>query len=142
LGGSDGVERAAEGEAAKGGLDFVPEGLADIGGQLVGGTGAADLEGSESFKRVRSLVPGGDTGEQLGLIQKSIGSVSSWMGDFTSKHDLNPGKVLGSLKGFLDVTDDRLDYVAAFLDLTTNYYEHTGIQSVARSLIQRAVNEI
>ena len=40
------------------------------------------------------------------------------------------------------MTDDRLDYVAAFLDLTTNYYEHTGIQSVARSLIQRTVNEI
>jgi hypothetical protein len=109
---------------------------------LLGGTGAADLEGSEAFQRVRSLVPGGGTGEQLGLIQKSMGSVGTWMHDFTSSHDLTPAKVLGGLKGFLDVTDDRLDYVAAFLDLTTNYYEHTGIQSVARSLIQRAVNEI
>jgi hypothetical protein len=109
---------------------------------LLGGTGAADLEGSEAFQRVRSLVPGDGTGEQLGFIQKSMGSVGTWMHDFTSSHDLTPAKVLGGLKGFLDVTDDRLDYVAAFLDLTTNYYEHTGIQSVARSLIQRAVNEI
>ena len=35
-----------------------------------------------------------------------------------------------------------LHFVAAFIDETTDYYEHTGIQSVARSLIERAVNEI
>ena len=64
------------------------------------------------------------------------------MSSFTTQHGLTPDKVLGSLQGFLDASDDKLDYVAAFLDLTTNYYEHTGIQSVARSLIERAVNEI
>ena len=71
-----------------------------------------------------------------------MGSVKDWMAGFTNQHALTPTKVLGGLKGFLDVADDRLDYVAAFLDLTTNYFEHTGTQSVARSLIERAVNEI
>jgi hypothetical protein len=38
--------------------------------------------------------------------------------------------------------DGKLDYVAAFLDMTTNYYEHTGTQTVARSLVTRAMGEI
>ncbi|WP_435009466.1 hypothetical protein P12x_000718 [Tundrisphaera lichenicola] len=110
--------------------------------KIVGGSGASDLESNETFNRVKSLVPGGGTKEQLGLIQKSMGSVGDWMKNFTAQHDLTQGKVLGGLQSFLEVSDDRLDYVAAFLDLTTNYYEHTGTQTVARSLIERAVNEI
>jgi hypothetical protein len=109
---------------------------------LLGGAGTQDLEQHETFNRVKSMIPGGQTKEQLGLIQKSIGSVGSWMENFTSQHALTQGKVLSGLKSFLDVTEDRLDYVAAFIDLTLNYYEHTGTQTVARSLIQRAVNEI
>lgn len=118
-----------------------PDFLQKIQGVL-GGSGTTDLEGNETFKRVKSLVPGGQAKEQLGLIQKSLGSVGDWMSDFTARNGLTQDKVLGGLKGFLEVSDDRLDYVAAFLDLTTNYYEHTGTQTVARSLIQRAVNEI
>jgi hypothetical protein len=105
-------------------------------------TGAPDLAKNESFQRVQSLIPGGGPDGQLGLIQKSMGSVRDWMANFTTERGLTPDKILGGLKGFLDVADSRLDYVAAFLDLTTDYYEHTGTQSVARGLIQRAVNEI
>jgi hypothetical protein len=109
---------------------------------LLGQSGTPELEQNETYQRVRSLVPGGDPNGQFGFIQKSMGSVRDWMAGFTSQHDLTPAKILGGLKGFLEFADDRLDYVAAFLDLTTNYYEHTGIQSVARSLIERAVNEV
>jgi hypothetical protein len=42
----------------------------------------------------------------------------------------------------MDVADDKLDFVAAALDMTLNYYEHTGVQTLARSLIARATNEI
>jgi len=64
------------------------------------------------------------------------------MAGFTAEHALSPTKVLGGLQGFIDTADATLDYVAAFVDLTTDYYRHTGIQSVARSLIERAVNEV
>jgi hypothetical protein len=109
---------------------------------VIGQSGPAELQGNTTFQRVHSLVPGGDPKGQLGFIQQSMGSVKNWMSDFTTQHSLTQDKVLGSLHGFLDAADSRLDYVAAFLDLTTNYYEHTGIQSVARSVIERAVNEI
>jgi hypothetical protein len=49
---------------------------------------------------------------------------------------------MSHLKSFIDFSDDKLDYVAAFLDLSTNYYEHTGTQTVARRLIDRAYGEI
>ena len=64
------------------------------------------------------------------------------MNSFTTEHDLSAQKILSSLKHFIEISDDRLDFVAAFIDETTDYYEHTGIQSVARSLIERAVNEV
>jgi hypothetical protein len=32
--------------------------------------------------------------------------------------------------------------VSAFLDVTVNYYEHTGVQTVARRLVECAVAEI
>jgi hypothetical protein len=38
--------------------------------------------------------------------------------------------------------DGKLDYVAAFVDMTTDYFAHTGTQTVARSLISRAASEI
>jgi hypothetical protein len=64
------------------------------------------------------------------------------MGDFVSQHGLTPQSVLGNLRGFVEFTDDKLDYVGAFLDVSTNYYEHTGIQTLAHRLIDRAVAEI
>jgi hypothetical protein len=106
----------------------------------VGGPSA--LEENDSFQRIKSVIPGSGTAEQLGLLQKSVDSVSGWMNSFSKQHDLSAPKIVDNLKHFIQITDDRLDFVAALIDETTDYYEHTGIQSVARSLIERAVNEI
>jgi hypothetical protein len=100
------------------------------------------LEENGSYQRMKSAIPGSSAVEQLGLVQKTVGSVADWMNSFTKQHDLSAPRILSSLKQFIEVTDDRLDFVAALIDETTDYYEHTGIQSVARSLIERAVNEI
>jgi len=64
------------------------------------------------------------------------------MQDLVTKNNLTRDKIADSLSSFVDMTDRKLDYVAAFLDMTTNYYEHTGTQTLARRLIKRAVNEI
>jgi hypothetical protein len=40
------------------------------------------------------------------------------------------------------VADDKLDYIASFLDMLTNYFEHTGTQTLAIRMIERAVNEV
>jgi hypothetical protein len=100
------------------------------------------LEKNERFQQVQSMIPGGSSSEQMSFMQKSITGVREWIGKFVASRDLGTDKLVGSLRGFLQGIDGKLDYVSAFLDMTTNYYEHTGTQSVARSLITRAAGEI
>jgi hypothetical protein len=64
------------------------------------------------------------------------------MRGFVSSHGINLESVLGSLRNYIEVSDDKLDYIAGFLDMGTKYFEHTGTQSLARSLVSRAVSEI
>jgi hypothetical protein len=101
-----------------------------------------DLTKSERFRQVQSMLPGGDAGGRLAFLKEGVGAVRGWMGSFVVGKGLDGGKVVGSLRGFLQGIEGKLDYVAAFLDVTTNYYEHTGTQSVGRSLITRAAGEV
>ncbi|NER33235.1 MAG: hypothetical protein F6J93_04050 [Oscillatoria sp. SIO1A7] len=103
---------------------------------------AGDLEQNQSFQGVQPLIPGDNTSSKLGFIGESFSSVSDWMGSFVADRGITREGVVSNLKNFVDVADDKLDYLAAFLDVTTNYYEHTGVQTLARSLIDRAYAEI
>ena len=101
-----------------------------------------DLTNNPTFSRVSKLIPGNNTGSQLDFIGNSFDSVKGWMTNFVSEKDLNPQKVLSGFKGFIEFSENKLDYIAAFLDMTTNYYEHTGTQTLANRLIERALAEI
>ncbi len=103
---------------------------------------AERLEQNGIYKRINSLIPGDSASEQLGFIRTSVDSVQGWIRSFVEERNLNVDQVVGQLKKYVEITDDKLDYLGAFLDMTTNYYEHTGIQTLARRLIQRAVSEI
>ncbi len=119
------------------GPDFIQMAL-----NTVTGLSPSDLEKNEGFKRINKEIPGGNSAGKLNFIQQSFSSVTGWMGDFVSSHNLTPEKVVHNLQGFIDISNDKLDYVAAFLDMTTNYYTHTGTQTLARRLVERAVAEI
>ena len=101
-----------------------------------------ELQENQGFKQIKDLIPGGNPASQLNFIGESFYSVSSWMRDFVTSRNLTPQSVAHHLSQFVEIADDKLDYVAAFLDMSTNYYEHTGIQTLARRLIERAVAEI
>jgi hypothetical protein len=88
------------------------------------------------------LIPGKSTADQIGFMQHGLSSIQGWATKFVAEHDITQNRVVQSLKGMSEHLDGRLDYAAAFLDVTTDYYEHTGIQSVARSLITRATSEV
>ena len=111
-------------------------------GSTISGMSAGDLDSNPTFSQVKKLIPGGSSRGQLSFIGDSFGAVQDWMGSFVSDRGLTPETIMGNLKNFIDVSDDKLDYVAAFLDMTTNYYEHTGTQTIAARLIERAVAEI
>lgn len=111
-------------------------------GEYVGGAQPSELEQNQSFRQIQSEIPGGDTSSKQGFINQSWGAVSDWMSSFVSSRGLTQEGVVSNLKNYIDITDDRLDYVSAFIDVTTNYYEHTGVQTLARRLVERAVAEI
>ena len=101
-----------------------------------------ELTSNPTFSRVSKLIPGGGAAGQLDFINNSFNSVQGWMGGFISQHNLTPESIFSRLRGFVEFSDNKLDYVAAFLDMSTNYYEHTGTQTLARRLIERAFAEI
>ena len=111
-------------------------------GSTISNMSARDLDSNPTFSQVKELIPGGNTRGKLSFIGNSFESVQDWMSNFVSDRNLTPETIMGNLKNFIDVSDDKLDYVAAFLDMTTNYYEHTGTQTIAARLIERAVAEI
>jgi hypothetical protein len=102
----------------------------------------SDLQDNPAFKSIGGMIPGGNPAGQLGFIGESFNSVSGWMGSFVSDRGLTPENVMGHLQSFVEISADKVDYVGAFLDMTTNYYEHTGVQTLAHRLIERAVAEI
>ncbi|MBW4593733.1 MAG: hypothetical protein KME46_12660 [Brasilonema angustatum HA4187-MV1] len=105
-------------------------------------TSPQELEQNSTFQNIRTEIPGNNSSSKLNFIGESFNSVSGWMTTLiTSKH-LTPQKVANHLQSFVDVADDKLDFVAALLDMSTNYYEHTGTQTLARRLIERAAAEI
>lgn len=103
---------------------------------------SGELANNAAFSRISEFIPGGGTDGKLAFINNSFDSMKGWMAGFVSSHSLTPQNVMSHLKSFIEFSDDKLDYVAAFLDLSTNYYEHTGTQTIARRLINRAYGEI
>ena len=125
------------------------DGLIPLGPDFLGsaanwieGLSSSDLEENQGFRGIEEAIPGDDKDSKLGFIGEAFGSVSSWMGDFVSDRGITPENVANGLQVFVEFSDDKLDYLAAFIDMSTNYYEHTGIQTLARCLVERAYAEI
>ncbi len=119
------------------GPDFILKGL-----NTVQNLSPNELEQNQTFKGVSDLIPGGDAAGKLGFINQSFDSVKGWMTDFVASRSLTQENVTGNLVKFVEVSKDKLDYLGAYLDIAVKYYTHTGTQTLARRLIERAVAEI
>jgi hypothetical protein len=119
------------------GPDFILKGLSTIQGLT-----PSELEHNQTFKGVRELIPGGNPAGQLDFIGQSFDSVKGWMTDFVTSKDLTQETVVDHLARFVEISKDKLDYLGAFMDISVKYYSHTGTQTLARRLIERAVAEI
>ena len=64
------------------------------------------------------------------------------MDRFVADKGITQSGLVDNLAGFVEGSKSKLDYLGAFLDISVKYYEHTGIQTLARRLIERAVAEI
>ncbi|MEI1376185.1 hypothetical protein PQG02_24405 [Nostoc sp. UHCC 0926] len=119
------------------GPDFISKAISGLNQ-----TNPQELEQNSTFQNIKDVIPGNNAGSKLNFIGESFDSVKGWMSGIVSANNLTPHKVVSNLQSFVDIADDKLDYLAAFLDVATNYYEHTGTQTLAHRLIERAVAEI
>lgn len=119
------------------GPDFITKALSGISQ-----TNPQELAQNSTFQSIKDTIPGGNDAGKLNFIGESFDSVKGWMSGIVTANNLTPQKVVSNVQSFVQIADDKLDYLAAFLDVATNYYEHTGTQTLARRLIERAVAEI
>ncbi len=103
--------------------------------QTLGSLSMSSLESHPIFSKVGHLLPGGD---KLGFIRSIFERSQGWMTQLQSAQNLTPSSLMGRLQGVVDFSEDKLDFLAAFLDATTNYVSHTGTQSVARHVISKS----
>lgn len=94
----------------------------------------AAIEDNALYQRMKGHVPDD--------VVSIVNGASGALGSFAANHGITLEGVLGRLNGIIDFSEDKLDVLAALLDMSVNYMEHTGAQSVARSLIERAVGEV
>ena len=98
-----------------------------------------DLTANPAYDAVGELIPVDD---KEGFIDQSFNAAGDWLDSFSHKLGVTPETLSQKLGGFIDLADSKLDYLAAFLDGATNFYEHTGIQTVARRLITEAAESV
>lgn len=87
---------------------------------------------------IQDLIPGQNP---QNFLDQTFAGLSGWMNNLTQKFGLDKQMLGSKFSSFIEVGDDKLDYLAAFLDASTNVVEHTGIQTVARHTIRRAFNQ-
>ncbi|MEO1093592.1 MAG: hypothetical protein AAFX01_01665 [Cyanobacteria bacterium J06638_28] len=106
------------------------------------GMAPSDVEKNPTFKKIQKEIPGNNAKGKLAFMTESFESTRGWMENFVAKNNMSQERVLDSLSGFIEGSKSKLDYLGAFLDISVKYYEHTGTQTLARRLIERAVAEI
>ncbi|MEM9451641.1 MAG: hypothetical protein AAGA75_24350 [Cyanobacteria bacterium P01_E01_bin.6] len=104
--------------------------------------GPSDLEKNQTFKGIQKEIPGRDAKGKLSFITESFESTQSWMDKFVEEKGITQERVVHNLNRFVEGSQSKLDYLGAFLDISVKYYEHTGVQTLARRLIERAVAEL
>ena len=118
------------------GPDFLSKAINYVGGN------PDQVKGNERFQRISGLIPGDGLKNQIGFLQKALEAMTGFVPKFVTENNITQGRVLESVKRISDKYEGSLDYIASVLDMTTDYFEHTGTQTVARQLITRAVSEI
>ena len=119
------------------GADFTDKAL-----NMVKGMSPSEVSGNQTFKGVKDLIPGNDDAGKLGFITQSFESTKGWMDNFVSSKGITQQGLVSNLSKFVEVSSDKLNYLGAFLDMSVKYYRHTGVQTLTRRLVERAVAEI
>ncbi|MCA9495143.1 MAG: hypothetical protein KC621_34685, partial [Myxococcales bacterium] len=107
-------------------------------GEIVRGVDTSILTSNPLFGSIKDLLPGGNPEEQKGFILSTLDSGAAYVSEFVAARGLTQQSLANQLGSLVNVADKGMDVLAATLDATTDYYTHTGLQSVARVLVHDA----
>ncbi|MEZ4300889.1 MAG: hypothetical protein R3B70_38500 [Polyangiaceae bacterium] len=108
----------------------------------IGGLTDGLLSENGRFSKIVSFLPVPDLASSKKMISDNFDATKGVLERFSVERGLEQNTLFAKVRTVLGNVDDKLDYVAAGLDLVSNHFEHTGIQSVARRVISRAYGEI
>lgn len=100
------------------------------------------LGGNSRFAKLARFLPDDNPMKAGQLLMANFDATKDTISKFAVEKGIEQQSILGKVKDVLGNVDDKLDFVAAGIDLVSNHFEHTGIQSVTRRIISRAYGEI
>ncbi len=109
---------------------------------MLKGMSPSEVSGNQTFKGVQELIPGNSDAGKLSFITESFESTRGWMDNLVSSKGITQKGLVDNLSSFVEFSSDKMDYLGAFLDVSVKYYRHTGVQTLTRRLVERAVAEI
>jgi hypothetical protein len=121
-------------------LPFGPEFLGKVM-DAVRGLDPNDLPGHAVLSKIADYMPG-DWADKKRTLESTVESVGGHLESLASSSNITRESVLDRIRGYVELSDDKLDAAAAMIDSLTNTFEHTGIQTVARRVVSRAYGEI
>lgn len=117
-----------------------PDFLAKIMDTL-GSVDLSFLEENKILRFVSEHLPG-DWAQKRDILRSNVENAGDRLKSFADERGMTQDSLVAKAREYVDVADDKLDLLAAALDLGTNVFEHTGIQTVARRIVSRAYGEI
>ena len=109
---------------------------------LLGEVGPRELRQLPAYAGLASRLPGRGDEAHLSFLRRGVDQWLGWAGGFSSQLGLSGQKAVQALESSLGPWQGSFQQMATFLDAFTDTYQHTGVQAVARRLVERAAAEI
>lgn len=109
---------------------------------LLGRVGQQELRLSPAYAGMAAMIPGRGDDAHLGFLRRGVDQWLGWAGGFVGNLGLSGQKAVQALESTLGPWQGGFEQLATFLDAFTDTYQHTGVQAVARRLVERAAAEI
>jgi hypothetical protein len=109
---------------------------------LLGQVGSRELHQLPSYAGMASLLPGRGDAAHLSFMRRGVDQWLGWADGFVGDLGLSGQRAVRALESTLGPWHGGMEQLATFLDAFTDTYSHTGVQAVARRLVERAAAEI
>jgi hypothetical protein len=104
--------------------------------------GSRELRQLPAYASMASLIPGRGEEAHLRFLRGGVEQWLGWADGFVGQLGLSAQKAVRALEATIGPWQGRFDQLAVFLDAFTDTYAHTGVQAVARRLVERAAAEV